>query len=74
VHLGGTGGYRSYAGFDKQARVGIVVLTNLSNEVGIRDIGRHLLDPAFPLAKVVRGRHLRGRIRARQERMADRAP
>jgi CubicO group peptidase (beta-lactamase class C family) len=51
AHTGGTGGYQSYAGFDPQARVGVVVLSNLSNE-GVDDIGRHLLDPGIPLVKL----------------------
>jgi serine-type D-Ala-D-Ala carboxypeptidase/endopeptidase len=43
-HNGGTGGYRSFAGFDPKARVGVVVLTNVSTPVGVDDIGFHLLD------------------------------
>ena len=48
-HNGGTGGYRSFVGFDPATRVGVVVLTNLSTPAGVDDIGRHLLDPSSPL-------------------------
>lgn len=51
-HNGGTGGYRSFIGFDPDARTGVIVLTNLSTPAGADDIGRHLLDPSFPLAKI----------------------
>lgn len=46
-HNGGTGGYRSFAGFDEARRVGVVVLTNAN--IGADDIGFHLLDETFPL-------------------------
>lgn len=46
-HNGGTGGYRSFAGFDPVRRVGVVVLSNLNASVD--DIGFHLLDGSFPL-------------------------
>lgn len=42
-HNGGTGGYRTFFGFDPKARVGVVVLTNFANTVGGDDIGFHLL-------------------------------
>ena len=42
-HNGGTGGYRTFFGFDPKAKVGVVVLTNMSNGVGGDDIGFHLL-------------------------------
>lgn len=48
-HNGGTGGYRSFIGFDPKARVGVVVLSNAKTEAGVDDIGRHLLDPSVPL-------------------------
>ena len=48
-HNGGTGGYRTYMGFDLQARTGVVVLANASSLAGPDDIGRHLLDPKTPL-------------------------
>jgi D-alanyl-D-alanine-carboxypeptidase/D-alanyl-D-alanine-endopeptidase len=48
-HNGGTGGYRSFIGFDPDARVGVAVLTNRSTKGGPDDIGLHLLDPEWPL-------------------------
>ena len=51
-HNGGTGGYRTYMGFDPKSRVGVVVLANISRPEGEDDIGRHLLDASYPLRKV----------------------
>lgn len=48
-HNGGTGGYRSFVGFDPAARVGVVVLSNSGAMAGVDDIGRHLLDARSPL-------------------------
>lgn len=48
-HNGGTGGYRSFVGFDSDGGVGVVVLTNVSTPAGVDDIGMHLLDPSRPL-------------------------
>jgi CubicO group peptidase (beta-lactamase class C family) len=48
-HNGGTGGYRSFIGFDPRSRVGVVVLSNAGTTAGVDDIGRHLLDPQVPL-------------------------
>ncbi|MBI1197342.1 MAG: serine hydrolase [Phenylobacterium sp.] len=42
-HNGGTGGFRTFFGFDPKAKVGVVVLANLSNLIGADDIGFHLL-------------------------------
>ncbi len=47
-HNGGTGGYRSFIGFDPVRRIGVVVLCNNGNE-NVDDIGFHLLDETFPL-------------------------
>jgi serine-type D-Ala-D-Ala carboxypeptidase/endopeptidase len=49
-HNGGTGGYRSFMGFDPKTKVGVVLLSNVSTPVGVDDIGRHILDPTLPLA------------------------
>lgn len=49
-HNGGTGGYRSFAGFDAKRKVGVVVLSNAANSVD--DIGFHLLNSKFPLAEL----------------------
>ena len=46
-HNGGTGGYRSFTGFDSARRIGVVVLSNVNSSVD--DIGFHLLDETFPL-------------------------
>lgn len=48
-HNGGTGGYRSFLGFDTKKKTGVVVLSNTSTNEGVDDIGRHLLDPELPL-------------------------
>jgi serine-type D-Ala-D-Ala carboxypeptidase/endopeptidase len=48
-HNGGTGGYRSFVGFDQGARTGVVVLTNVSTMAGVDDLGFHILDPESPL-------------------------
>ena len=42
-HNGGTGGYRTYFGFDPKQRTGAVVLTNAATQAGGDDIGMHLL-------------------------------
>jgi CubicO group peptidase (beta-lactamase class C family) len=42
-HNGGTGGYRTLMAFDPKARVGVVVLTNASTDIGGDDIGFHIL-------------------------------
>ncbi len=49
-HGGGTGGYRSFAGFLREGKRGAVVLSNAATAIGGDDIGMHLLDPALPLA------------------------
>jgi D-alanyl-D-alanine-carboxypeptidase/D-alanyl-D-alanine-endopeptidase len=51
-HNGGTGGYRSYMGYDPKARAGVVVLSNISTQAGPDDIGRHLLNASYPLLKM----------------------
>ncbi|CAN7199668.1 serine hydrolase [Aminobacter sp. LjRoot7] len=55
-HNGGTGGYRSYLGFMPARGAGIVALSNTSTEIGVDDIGRHLLDSSNPLAEPPRER------------------
>jgi D-alanyl-D-alanine-carboxypeptidase/D-alanyl-D-alanine-endopeptidase len=49
-HNGGTGGYRTFAGFVKETSTGVVVLTN--STAGADDIGFHLLNPDAPLILV----------------------
>ncbi len=48
-HNGGTGGYHSFIGFDQKRRKGVVVLSNSTNDID--DIGPHLLERQYPLAK-----------------------
>lgn len=48
-HNGITGGYRSFAGYDRESRTGVVVLSNMVSTTGIEDIGLHLLDEGLPL-------------------------
>lgn len=47
-HNGGTGGYRTFIGFDPDKGVGAVVLTNSAH--GADDIGLHVINSAAPLA------------------------
>ncbi len=48
-HNGGTGGYRSFAGFVPEQKTGVVVLCNTSFDND--DLGRHLLEAKWPVAK-----------------------
>jgi serine-type D-Ala-D-Ala carboxypeptidase/endopeptidase len=50
-HNGGTGGFRSFMGFDPVLGVGVVVLCNTFTMAGCDDIGMHLLNPNIPLMK-----------------------
>lgn len=49
-HNGGTGGYRSFIGFIKGGKKGVVVLSNSS--AGVDDVGMHLLHPSSPLKAI----------------------
>ncbi len=49
-HNGGTGGFRSFVGFNLAQKRGIVVLTNSAESSD--DIGFHFLDAQIPLKKV----------------------
>lgn len=42
-HGGGTGGHRSFVGFDKAQRRGVVVLTNSKQIIDVADLGNFLL-------------------------------
>lgn len=44
-HNGGTGGFESFAGFDRGNGNGVIVLSNRLSITGIDDLGGHLLDP-----------------------------
>jgi D-alanyl-D-alanine-carboxypeptidase/D-alanyl-D-alanine-endopeptidase len=48
-HNGMTGGYSSFAGYDRNSGNGVVVLTNMAAQLGVNDIGMHILNPAIPL-------------------------
>lgn len=50
-HNGGTGGFRTWMGFDPKARVGATVMTNVAIPVGGDDIGMHLLS-GTPIANL----------------------
>lgn len=49
-HNGGTGGYRSFLGFDRKRQRGVVVLSNSENDID--DIGLHILEPKYSLVKL----------------------
>jgi len=46
---GNVGGFRTFIGFDKTARRGVVAFANAQTGTGVDDIGLNLLDPAFPI-------------------------
>lgn len=48
-HNGGTGGYRSFAGYDPKTKTGVVVLCNTS--FGVDDLGLHALEPKWPIGR-----------------------
>jgi D-alanyl-D-alanine-carboxypeptidase/D-alanyl-D-alanine-endopeptidase len=49
-HNGGTGGFRSFVGYDPKERIGVIVLSNSFTLAGVDDIGFHLLNPKLPLS------------------------
>lgn len=49
-HNGGTGGFRTFAGFDPEKKKAVVVLTN--SIAGADDLGFHLLDNSIPLKEL----------------------
>jgi len=49
-HNGGTGGFRTFAGFVKEKKMGVVVLSNMN--ISADDIGFHLLDNSYDLKKI----------------------
>jgi serine-type D-Ala-D-Ala carboxypeptidase/endopeptidase len=50
-HGGGTGGFRSFAGYSPVSGRGAVVMSNGTNDV--QDIGRHLINDQFSLAAII---------------------
>ena len=53
-HSGGTGGFRSFMGFDPNKRSGVAVLANAFTLAGVDDIGGHIGNPSVPLASPAR--------------------
>lgn len=49
-HNGGTGGFHSFCGFRMDKKLGVVVLTNSTDNID--DLGRYLLKSEFPFPKV----------------------
>jgi CubicO group peptidase (beta-lactamase class C family) len=49
-HNGGTAGYRTFAGFDPDRRIAVVVLGNRGDAAAVDRIGMHLLNPSRPLS------------------------
>jgi hypothetical protein len=49
-HNGGTGGYRTFCGFIKEQKIGVVVLSNMN--LSADDIGFHVLDGSYELEKI----------------------
>ena len=68
-HNGGTGGYRTFAGFDPARRVGAVILTNSAH--GADDIGFHLINRSLPLAPPPEPVEERTEVEVSPEIMAD---
>ena len=48
-HNGGTGGFRSFIGFERKTGTGVVVLSNAETPEGVDDIGQYLLNAGAPL-------------------------
>jgi hypothetical protein len=44
-------GYRAFMGFDPGGRVAVVALTNAATNVGVDDIGWHVLDPRLAVIR-----------------------
>ncbi len=49
-HNGGTGGFRTFSGFVKEKKMGVVILSNMN--ISADDIGFHMLDNSYDLKKV----------------------
>jgi len=49
-HNGGTGGYRTFCGFIKEQKIGVVVLSNMN--LSADDIGFHVLDSSYALQTI----------------------
>ncbi|HXY08197.1 MAG TPA: serine hydrolase domain-containing protein [Terriglobales bacterium] len=53
-HNGGTGGFRSFLGYEPNERIAVVVLSNAGTAAGVDDIGQHLLNPNVALSRPTR--------------------
>jgi serine-type D-Ala-D-Ala carboxypeptidase/endopeptidase len=51
-HDGGTGGFRSFVGYDPKNRAGVVAFSNASTFGGVSDIGMYLLNPKGQIANL----------------------
>ncbi|MET3897799.1 D-alanyl-D-alanine-carboxypeptidase/D-alanyl-D-alanine-endopeptidase [Devosia sp. UYZn731] len=49
-HNGGTGGFRSFIGFDRASKSSVVVLSNTATDRGVDDIGMYMINADLPLA------------------------
>jgi CubicO group peptidase (beta-lactamase class C family) len=68
-HNGGTGGYRTFIGFDPSRKTGVVVMTNSGNE-GADDVGLHILNSRLPLTPKPGPRKERTAIEVRSDILA----
>ena len=50
-HDGGTGGFRSFIGYDQKARAGVVVLSNAFTAAGVDSIAIQILNPQTPVTQ-----------------------
>lgn len=48
-HNGAASGYRAFAGYYPRTRQGVVVLSNAASDLGVDDLGFHLLDQRSPI-------------------------
>jgi len=46
---GSAGGFRSFAGFDPASRIGVIGIINVQSDLGVDDIGMHLLGADVPV-------------------------
>ena len=55
-HDGATTGHTAFVGFNRRTGTGVVVLTNsrVNNQSNVQDIGLNVLEPSFPLNRVLR--------------------
>jgi CubicO group peptidase (beta-lactamase class C family) len=60
-HNGGTGGFRTFIGVDRNKQIGVVVLSNAGNDVD--DIGFHILNSNFVLEPYVYPWHIKDAMR-----------